>query len=72
MRDSVTGTHRGEYMGIPPTVKSVTYNQIFIARIVHGRIAQTWGVVYVLSQMRQLGALAACGVGLVNSPTEAS
>jgi predicted ester cyclase len=25
-RDSVTGTHRGEHMGIPPTGKSVTYN----------------------------------------------
>jgi steroid delta-isomerase-like uncharacterized protein len=54
-RNSVTGTHRGEYMGIPPTGRSVTYNEIFIARFVNGRIAETWGVVDVLSQMRQLG-----------------
>jgi steroid delta-isomerase-like uncharacterized protein len=59
VRDSVTGTHRGEYMGIPPTGKSVTYNEIFIARFVNGRIAETWGVVDVLSQMRQLGAIPA-------------
>jgi predicted ester cyclase len=42
-RNSVTGTHQGEYMGIPPTGKSVTYNEIFIVRFVNGRIAETWG-----------------------------
>jgi steroid delta-isomerase-like uncharacterized protein len=56
-RNTVTGTHRGEYMGIPATGKSVTYNEIFIARFADGRIAETWGVVDVLSQMRQLGAI---------------
>ena len=56
-RNTVTGTHRGEYLGLPPTGKSVTYNEIFIFRIVNGRIAETWGVVDVLSQMRQLGAI---------------
>jgi steroid delta-isomerase-like uncharacterized protein len=58
-RNSVTGTQKGEYMGIPPTGKSITYNEIFIARFVHGRVAETWGVVDVLSQMRQLGVIPA-------------
>jgi predicted ester cyclase len=56
-RNTVTGTHRGEYMGLRPTGKSVTYNEIFIARFAGGRVAETWGVVDVLSQMRQLGAI---------------
>jgi steroid delta-isomerase-like uncharacterized protein len=56
-RNVVTGTHRGEYMGIPPTGKSVTYNEIFIVRFEGGRIAETWGVVDVLSQMNQLGVI---------------
>jgi steroid delta-isomerase-like uncharacterized protein len=56
-RNLVTGTHRGEYMGIPPTGKSVKYNEIFIVRFADGRIAETWGVVDVLSQMRQLGTV---------------
>jgi steroid delta-isomerase-like uncharacterized protein len=56
-RTVVTGTHRGEYMGIPPTGKSVTYNEIFIFRFANGRIAETWGVVDVFSQMKQLGAI---------------
>jgi steroid delta-isomerase-like uncharacterized protein len=56
-RNTVTGTHEGEYMGIPPTGRSVTYNEVIIARFADGRIAETWGVVDVLSQMRQLGAI---------------
>ncbi len=56
-RNTVTGTHQGEYMGVSPTGKSVTYNEIFIARFADGRIAETWGVVDVLSQMKQLGVI---------------
>ena len=58
-RNSVTGTHQGDYMGIPPTGRRVTYNEMFIVRFVDGRIAETWGVVDVFSQMKQLGVIAA-------------
>jgi steroid delta-isomerase-like uncharacterized protein len=58
-RDTVTGTHLGEYMGVPPTGKSVAYNEIFIMRFAGGRIAEIWGVVDVVSQMRQLGLIPA-------------
>jgi steroid delta-isomerase-like uncharacterized protein len=56
-RNTITGTHQGEYMGLAPTGRSITYNEIFICRFDGGRIAETWGVVDVLSQLRQLGAL---------------
>ena len=57
-RNTVTGTHRGEFMGLPATGRSVVYDEIFIFRFVDGRIvAETWGVVDVFSQLRQLGAL---------------
>jgi predicted ester cyclase len=46
-------------MGLPPTGKSVTYNEIFILRFVNGRIAETWGVVDVFSQLKQLGVIPA-------------
>jgi steroid delta-isomerase-like uncharacterized protein len=58
-RNTVTGTHQGEYMGLPPTGKSITYNEIFIFRFANGRIAEMWGVVDVFSQMRQLGVIPA-------------
>ena len=44
-------------MGLPPTGRSVIYNEIFILRFANRRIAETWGVVDVLSQMRQLGVV---------------
>jgi steroid delta-isomerase-like uncharacterized protein len=59
VRDTVTGTHQGEYRGLPPTGKSITYNEIFICRLAGGRIAEIWGVVDVFSQMRQLGMIPA-------------
>jgi steroid delta-isomerase-like uncharacterized protein len=53
-RNTVTGTHRGEYRGLPPTGKSVTYSEIFIILFAGDRIAEIWGVVDVFSQMQQL------------------
>jgi steroid delta-isomerase-like uncharacterized protein len=56
-RNTLTGTHQGEYMGLAPTGQSVTYNEIIIFRFVNGRIAETWGVVDVFSQLKQLGLI---------------
>jgi len=56
-RDTVTGTHKGDYMGVAPTGRFITYDEIFICRFANGKIAETWGIVDVLSQLRQLGAL---------------
>jgi steroid delta-isomerase-like uncharacterized protein len=58
-RNTVSGTHQGEYRGLPPTGRSVTYNEIFIFRFAGGRVAEIWGVVDVLSQMKQLGLIQA-------------
>jgi hypothetical protein len=58
-RNTVTGTNLGDYMGRAPTGKRVAYDEIFIFRFAGGRIAETWGVVDVFSQMRQLGVIPA-------------
>lgn len=58
-RNSVSGTHLGEYMGLSPTGKPVTYNEIFIFRFAGGRVAETWGTVDVFSQLKQLGLIPA-------------
>jgi predicted ester cyclase len=55
----VTGTHLGEYMGREPTGKSIAYDEIFIFRFASGRVVETWGVVDVFSQMKQLGVIPA-------------
>jgi predicted ester cyclase len=56
-RNSVTGIHRGAYMGLAPTGRSVNYNEVFIVRFAGARIAETWGIVDVFSQMQQLGVI---------------
>ncbi|WP_264159428.1 ester cyclase [Actinomadura rudentiformis] len=58
-RNTVTGTHQGDYMGVPPTGRSITYREIMIVRFTDGRIAETWGIVDVLAQMKQLGLIPA-------------
>jgi steroid delta-isomerase-like uncharacterized protein len=62
-RNTVTGTQLGDYMGHPPSGRSVTYNEIFVMRFADGRIVETWGVVDVLAQMRQIGVVPTQPVG---------
>jgi steroid delta-isomerase-like uncharacterized protein len=59
VRDTVTGTHLGEFNGLPPTGKSVSYSEILIIRFANGRIAEIWGVVDIFTQMKQLGVIQA-------------
>ncbi|MFE9352948.1 ester cyclase [Streptomyces olivaceoviridis] len=54
-RNTVTGTHQREYQGLPATGRPVRYQEIFVLRFADGRVAEIWGVVDVLTQMRQLG-----------------
>ena len=44
-------------MGLPPTGRAIAYKDIFVMRLVNGRIAEIWGIVDLLSQMRQLGLI---------------
>jgi predicted ester cyclase len=56
-RNRVTGTHRGEYLGLAPTSRPVAYDEMIMVRFVDGRIAETVGVVDLLTQLKQLGAI---------------
>jgi len=58
-RTTVSGTHRGDFMGVAPTGKSVTYNEMFMFRFANGRVVETWGVVDVYAQMKQIGVITA-------------
>jgi steroid delta-isomerase-like uncharacterized protein len=64
-RYTVTGTHQGEFMGIPATGKPVKITTIWIHRLADGRIVEgrDWGEWDRLSLLEQLGALSAPGVG---------
>jgi len=54
-RVTVTGTHRGEMMGLAPTHKRVQTNGIEVFRLEDGKLAEHWATVDALGMLRQLG-----------------
>jgi steroid delta-isomerase-like uncharacterized protein len=52
-----TGTNTGEWNGMPATGKKVTARGMTFWRMKDGKIAEEWGVVDMLSVMKQMGLL---------------
>ena len=52
-----TGTHRGEYFGIPPTGRSFDVPTFGILRFANGQAVERWGMSDNLGMMRQLGLM---------------
>jgi len=55
VRTTITGTHRGEYRGVPPTGKDITIRCVDILRIVDGKIGEAWAVDDLLDFYKKLG-----------------
>jgi len=55
IRVRATGTHEGEFMGIPATGNRIEVPLVDIMRISNGKIAEHWGVMDVGVMMQQLG-----------------
>lgn len=57
-RARATGTHRGDFMGMPPTGKSVDVQLVDIIRYGDDGLAREhWGVFDQMAMMQQLGAI---------------
>lgn len=56
-----SGTHVGDFLGIPATGKSVTVAGIDIYRVQDGRMAEHWHVIDQLSMLQQLGVIPSGG-----------
>jgi steroid delta-isomerase-like uncharacterized protein len=56
-----SGTHRGDYMGIPATNKKVSSEGITVHHIAGGKIMDSYGYWDVLCMMQQLGVAPALG-----------
>ena len=57
VRATWTGSHKGEFMGIPPSDQFVTFKVIDILRIENGKIAEHWGLSDNMALMQQIGAI---------------
>jgi len=53
------GTHQGQFHGLPPTGRPVTYSGINIFRVAGGRIVEIWDIYDRLWLWQQLGVLPA-------------
>jgi steroid delta-isomerase-like uncharacterized protein len=58
-RVSWTGTHRGPFLGVPATGRSVRGQGIVILRIADGKIAEEWEMSDLLGLLQQLDAVPA-------------
>jgi predicted ester cyclase len=53
----LTGTHKGELMGVASTDRNVEFESVDIIRVEDGKVAEHWGVTDVMGLMQQLGAV---------------
>jgi steroid delta-isomerase-like uncharacterized protein len=63
VRYTFTGTHKGEFGGIPPTNKKVKVWAIAIVRIAGGKFVEGWERMDTLGMMQQLGLVPTSGKG---------
>jgi steroid delta-isomerase-like uncharacterized protein len=56
-RGTFTGTHRGEFMGVPPTGKSVTIKYLDLWHLERGKFTENWVQMDMLGLMQQLGVI---------------
>jgi len=56
-RVTVTGTHTGEYHGIAPTGKKITFTGVRIWRIIDGKVVERTSVYDFLDFYKQIGAI---------------
>lgn len=58
VRGRVRGTHKGDFMGIPPTNKSFDISIYITYRVSDGKIVDHWMLLDSLALMQQLGVMA--------------
>ena len=58
-RSTTTGTHEGEFMGVPPTGKRISVPGFDMVRVRDGQVTEHWGLIDAMTLMQQLGAIPA-------------
>jgi predicted SnoaL-like aldol condensation-catalyzing enzyme len=58
-RKTFHGTHRGSFLGIEPTGRTVAFDVFDLVRVRDGKMVEHWNVVDAMGLMTQLGAIPA-------------
>jgi steroid delta-isomerase-like uncharacterized protein len=59
VRFNITATHKGEFQGISPTGKEVSFDGTEFFTIIDGKITEEWVIVDMMGLMQQIGAIPA-------------
>ena len=57
VRFTGTGTHKGDFRGLAPTGKKVTFKGVQIWRLIDGKVVSKDSILDLLDALRQLGAI---------------
>jgi len=57
VRFTGTGTHRGEWRGLAPTGKKITFHGVQIWRVVNGKVVEKASIIDLLAALKQLGVI---------------
>ena len=61
VRQTWRGTHTGNFLGIPPTGKQVTFTSTEFYHVAGGKLAEEWVELDMLGLLQQLGAIPPMG-----------
>jgi len=56
-RLTISGTHNGQFQGVPPTDRKVSFTSTGISNIVGGKVAEDWVDADTMGFMQQLGVI---------------
>jgi steroid delta-isomerase-like uncharacterized protein len=60
-RQTVTGTHQGSLLGIPPTGKKFAIQEMVVNRFAAGKLVESWALADLFGMMQQLGLMPPMG-----------
>jgi steroid delta-isomerase-like uncharacterized protein len=59
LQTTMSGTHRGVFMGIPPTNRRFAHRHVHVVRIPDGSVVEHWAVRDDMAMLQQLGVMPA-------------
>ena len=60
-RTTMSGTHKGKFMGMDPSGKQFRVSAIDVIRFADGKAVEHWGLTDAAAMMEQIGAIPAAG-----------
>ena len=72
IRLNFTGTHKGEFQGIPPTGKKLSLDEMGFITLINGKISEGWISADTMGLLQQLGALPPLSPANISSSTAGS